>query len=74
MSIVVILLILDVDECANSACLGDSFCVNKIGTFSCLCNDGYEYKNDACQSKLLQIQNFFIQKQKLINLKINLSD
>ena len=47
------------DECAsNTTCQDNSTCINSIGSFSCVCADGYEYKNNKCQSILFNLKNF----------------
>lgn len=40
---------LDVDECAsgNGMLCRNGQCVNTIGSFQCLCNDGYEVSLDG---------------------------
>ncbi|XP_059161297.1 uncharacterized protein LOC131944591 [Physella acuta] len=39
----------DVDECAQSTSCPEGFlCKNKIGSFSCLCPDGYKLDNGTC--------------------------
>jgi len=41
----------DIDECAdNGACLDKPFstCQNEIGSFSCMCNEGYEEVDGKC--------------------------
>ncbi|XP_059160482.1 uncharacterized protein LOC131944017 [Physella acuta] len=40
---------LDVDECAQpNSCPEGFVCKNKIGSFSCVCSDGYKLDNGAC--------------------------
>lgn len=43
------LFFLDVDECAsgNGMLCRNGQCVNTIGSFQCLCNDGYEVALDG---------------------------
>lgn len=43
------LFVLDVDECAsgNGMLCRNGQCVNTIGSFQCLCNDGYEVALDG---------------------------
>lgn len=43
------LFLLDVDECAsgNGMLCRNGQCVNTIGSFQCLCNDGYEVALDG---------------------------
>jgi len=43
------LFLLDVDECAsgNGMLCRNGQCVNTVGSFQCLCNDGYEVALDG---------------------------
>ena len=48
----------DVDECSinTSVCGNNSTCVNDIGSYSCLCDEGYTFYQNVCVgefSKLL---------------------
>ena len=44
------LLPIDVDECTMNTdnCHEDAFCTNKIGSFNCTCNPGYEGNGTNC--------------------------
>ena len=49
-----LLLLLDINECLNSAlnnCTGDQICINTMGSYRCECPNGYEFKKDriSCQ-------------------------
>lgn len=37
----------DIDECKSQACL-DHLCVNTHGSYTCVCNDGYEMVDGKC--------------------------
>ena len=43
----------DIDECDGIVCPAESTCENTIGSYSCECLPGYEWKHHRCLSKLL---------------------
>ncbi|XP_030840813.1 uncharacterized protein LOC105442568 [Strongylocentrotus purpuratus] len=47
----------DINECSSSTACSDvnSFCLNTIGSFLCVCNEGYELATDGgCQARVRQ--------------------
>ena len=52
----IILFILDIDECTLDTDGCQHTCTNNEGSFICGCNDGYELNEDGlnCDGKLLQ--------------------
>jgi hypothetical protein len=43
----------DVDECSNSEmfpCTDNSFCNNIVGSYECICDDGYQMVNGTCEN------------------------
>lgn len=48
--------LIDINECSSSTACSDvnSFCLNTIGSFMCICNEGYELATDGgCQGKAI---------------------
>ena len=45
----------DIDECKRGThnCMEASNCKNTIGSYTCLCNKGYEMKNGRCVGKCI---------------------
>lgn len=45
----------DVDECSESTddCSPDAVCINTVGSFTCICNDGYTGDGIVCTGKNL---------------------
>ena len=64
----------DIDECANSDC--EHICVNTIGSYSCLCHDGYSldtnYRN--CSGLLLPNIKCLHNLASIINFKVKQYD
>ena len=50
---IVIIVIVDIDECAADAHNCSQICKNELGTFQCVCNPGYELSADGenCDSE-----------------------
>ena len=45
--------VIDINECEDpNRCAGDEQCVNKQGSFSCLCKGGFEAKDGKCAGEL----------------------
>ena len=58
----------------STTCKDSSSCVNEIGSYVCVCQDGFEYVNEKCQSKYLFLKNkSFKHRDKMILLKVYLS-
>lgn len=43
--------LVDVDECLDSPCEIDRECVNKAGTYKCVCKKGFSDRNGVCTGK-----------------------
>ena len=43
---------LDINECDEMVCPTHSTCENTLGSYSCQCSPGYEWKHSACLGKL----------------------
>lgn len=57
MRIVVVVVVVDIDECAMGAdiCDPNANCTNTIGSYNCTCNPGYSGNGFLCSSKLVVI-------------------
>lgn len=47
--------LLDINECKSGAndCHQKSFCNNTIGSYHCICNEGYEGTGQTCVGKII---------------------
>jgi len=44
----------DVDECSTGSCdATTSTCVNTLGSYRCVCKDGFEADSDLCKGLML---------------------
>ena len=52
-AVVVLIVVLDVDECAASSpvCDGNATCKNCLGSYSCTCNTGFSGDGKICQDQ-----------------------
>ncbi len=49
---VTLLYVTDIDECLNtSACVPNSMCANSVGSYDCICNEGFMLNNSFCSSE-----------------------
>ena len=53
--LVVILFIVDIDECEDEPCHMNAFCTNSEGSFSCQCNVGYQGNGSVCIGMLYHL-------------------
>ena len=58
--VIIIVMIIDVDECENSPCLRESLCTNIPGSYICDCQPGFT--GNLCDSGI--IWNFIYMKFK----------
>ena len=52
-------MIIDIDECLSSdsyPCHSSAICQNRIGSYDCVCFDGYKKTVDECLCKLILLQ------------------
>ena len=58
----------DIDECALGAfvCDPNAYCDNTIGSYDCICVDGYMKNGSACLSELLMLHHKLTDFQALI--------
>ena len=54
----------DVNECSISPCLNGGQCYNEIGSFECICPDGYEgnIKTRYLYHNLNSVKMYFLRK------------
>lgn len=43
---------LDINECSGNPCSSNAFCENSIGSYSCICKEGYE-NSPICSGKII---------------------
>ena len=41
----------DIDECTTEPCDKDAGCTNVVGSYTCICNDGYNGDGFTCEGK-----------------------
>jgi hypothetical protein len=51
-SLLILILILDVDECSTSPCDDNGECTNNVGSFTCECTIGYSGNGFTCEGKI----------------------
>ena len=44
---------IDIDECADITCNENAACFNNPGSFTCICNDGFEGNGFDCAGKFV---------------------
>ena len=61
----------DIDECSsnNGSCV--HICTNTLGSYTCVCNSGYEPDKDefSCNGTLIMLQQF----KGIINIQVNVT-
>ena len=53
MCIIIIILIIDINECLNENGGCEQECTNQISSFECSCNDGYALENKKFCSSII---------------------
>lgn len=46
--------ITDIDECEQNNTICTNICINKIGSYSCSCDEGFEFDEDSYNCTKLQ--------------------
>ena len=51
----------DIDECLENPCSGISDCINTVGSYMCVCSQGYTTSvNDSCEGVLMSDAKYSI--------------
>lgn len=54
--------VIDVNECQRGPCGENASCMNTLGSYLCVCKNGFTGNGESCQGTVLSVQQFLNKK------------